>query len=225
MHREPQVESGLLNRPKAIRLGNRVFHLDELMEDCYNSPRVERIVTFDQVIARNVQRLREARQLSVTRLAEKMKVNRKTIYDYEHRSGRPHAFKWSEMFRLCAVLECSVFELVLPGEDEKVSVRVPFSGRVEWDLSGLDPQSRQLLDNLDPASVEVEDMPEIGPIGREEIARIAFHLTADVLPGRLDQLAERLSEQVRKLAARDRGLAADRLVEAIRALGMEGEID
>lgn len=185
------------------------------------------VTTLDEVVSANVHRLRERRGYSVARLADRLGVSRGTVYHYEQprRDGRRHSFKWAEMFRLCAVLECSVFELVLPGEGVKVDERVPFSGRIEWDLEALDSESRHLLGALDSDALEMVDPPELGPIGRDEMARVAFHMPAEVLPGRLDELAEKLSTEVRLAAARDREQAVESLIEALRAFGVEGETE
>lgn len=103
-------------------------------------------MTIDEMIARNVRRVREARGLSVAQLAARLKVGRHLVYDYER--PRPGAeqrqFLWSDLLKLCSSLQVTLFELVLP----PAGVELERPGMVEelWpiaaDVTGKDARSR-----------------------------------------------------------------------------------
>ena len=71
-------------------------------------------LTPDEIIARNLKRLREEAGLSVAELADRLGVARDTVYDYQRpRAGRGfHRFTWTELLALSRALGCSIFELV-----------------------------------------------------------------------------------------------------------------
>lgn len=77
----------------------------------------------NETVAGNVTRLREAKGWSRGDLASRLGVGPHVARDYERpRKGAPQRqFLWEEIFNLCAVLEATIFELVLPevGRDTK----------------------------------------------------------------------------------------------------------
>lgn len=114
----------------------------------------------DEIIASNLRRIREERDLPKTQLAERLDMGRHRVQDFERpRRGNVHSFKWSELVALCDALECSIFELVLPGEGEVIDVP-------EWRGTGR--------------------LHEPGSVRREELAQVVFHAPYEVL----EQLGE-----------------------------------
>ena len=78
-------------------------------------------MSFDEVVAANVRRIREDQGLSVAKLAKKLGLGRHVVYDFERpRPGAAQrAFLWSEIVTLCTVLGVTIFELVLPPEGHR----------------------------------------------------------------------------------------------------------
>ena len=92
--------------------------------------------TPDEIIARNVTRLREQEQRgwSKSSLARRLGVTKHVVHAYEGgrvtnaeesgqegRAQRP--FRWQELIELCYVLGCTLYELVLPNDpDTRVDV-------------------------------------------------------------------------------------------------------
>lgn len=69
----------------------------------------------DDVVAANVRRLREERNLSVIELANLLNVRRELVYDYERkRAGRQRPFHLVDLYRLCVGLDVTLFDLLLP---------------------------------------------------------------------------------------------------------------
>jgi transcriptional regulator with XRE-family HTH domain len=104
-------------------------------------------MTVDEVIARNVRRVREARGLSVGQLADRLSVGRHLVYDYER--PRPGAeqrqFLWSDLVKLCGALQITVFELVLPPTGEEVDMLGPAVTElfpIAAEVTGQDARSR-----------------------------------------------------------------------------------
>ncbi len=77
--------------------------------------------TDDQIVARNIRRIREEKGLSVADLAKSIGVGKHRVYDYERpRAGAAQRqFLWSEIVLLCAGLDVTIFELVLPDEGDR----------------------------------------------------------------------------------------------------------
>jgi transcriptional regulator with XRE-family HTH domain len=75
-------------------------------------------LTLDEIIASNVQRLRNTKGWTVTELARELGVSRLVVYDMEgSRDDRQQReFKWSDLVALCGALNTVLFELVLPQE-------------------------------------------------------------------------------------------------------------
>jgi DNA-binding Xre family transcriptional regulator len=90
--------------------------------------------TPDEVIARNVTRIRKRKKWKKTFLADRLGVSKHVVHAYEGgrvanaeepgqegRAQRP--FRWKELVELCYVLECTLYELVLPNDpDTKVDL-------------------------------------------------------------------------------------------------------
>ncbi len=148
------------------------------------------VLTLDEVVARNVRRLRFNRGYSIAQLADRLQVGRHASYDYERprKDSSQHAFKWSELVRLCAALECSLFDLVLPPED--VSLDLP-----DWVAPPSHVQAIALGEELGAV--------EVTPPGREEISQVVFHLPADVVvnlthPEWFEKWKQRSAEAIRE---------------------------
>lgn len=79
------------------------------------------MLRFDEVVAANVRRIREEQGLSVAELAKKLGLGRHVVYDFERprQGAAQRAFLWSEIVTLCAVLDVTIFELVLPPEGHR----------------------------------------------------------------------------------------------------------
>jgi transcriptional regulator with XRE-family HTH domain len=165
---------------------------------------MSQIATLDELVSVNVRRLRDGAGLSVAQLAARLNVSRAKVYQYEgpRSDGRRHSFKWSEVVELCAALECSVFELVLP--DEGDTVEVP-----EWVARRIEPT--QLDGQLGAVRVS--------PPGREELARLVFHLPGEALT-RLPEIRLRLVKEARDF---ERNLRRRMWDELTAALEQEGE--
>lgn len=73
-------------------------------------------MSFDEVVAANLRRIREEKGLSVAELAEALGVGRHAVYDFERprKGAQQRQFLWSEIVNLCAVFDVTIFELVLP---------------------------------------------------------------------------------------------------------------
>ncbi len=97
-------------------------------------------MTVDEVVAKNVRRLREKAKLPKSELAERLGVSRHLAYDMERkREGRDQRhFSWEDIIRLCGALEVTVPELVLPPMDS--SVEIPEEARGRWPLGGIGGQ-------------------------------------------------------------------------------------
>ena len=130
---------------------------------------MSQIATLDQVVSANVKRLRDDAGLSVSQLADKLKVSRAKVYQYERprADGRVHSFKWSEMVALCEALECALWELVLPDKGEIIDER-------EWVGEGR--------------------LHVPGAERREELSRIVFHMPVKVFDETSDTQAKWLTE-------------------------------
>jgi len=198
-----------------------------------------RIATPDQIVDRNVERLRKTRRLTVTQLAKAMRVSRATIYDYEPETGRGHAFKWAELIALCAALECSIFDLVLPDEGEKLDLP-------EWvthgDMQALDADMELSIDNpealhdVDPADVEIA-AGQLGvvatmPPGREELVQVVFHAPADLIDqlqrvtaAGFEEWRDRFREAELLVAREARQKMIETLRSALADLETEGETE
>lgn len=162
-------------------------------------------MTFDEVVAHNVNRLRSDKRLPVAKLAEQLGVKPHVIYDFEGtRKEKPQRhFRWEEIVDLCYHLETNLFELVLPpqgveiegiakSEDWRVrkrtgepvgSVGFEYDARTElgWILFGIPPEM------LTP-----DKLGALAVAGEKEIARreeIIREMTAEMLR-RLDEAIE-----------------------------------
>jgi len=78
----------------------------------------------DDVVASNVNRIREAAGVSRPVLAARLGVGQHVVRDYERpRKGQSQrAFLWSEIVALCHALDTNLFELVLPPGDVEVEL-------------------------------------------------------------------------------------------------------
>lgn len=160
---------------------------------------MSRTATPDQVIARHVREKRERHNLTVTQLSDRMQVSRGKIYDYEHRAGRAHAFKWAELIELCAALNCSVFELVLPDEGETVDVP-------EWVAQHIEPA---------PVPGALGAVMVTAP-GREELSDTVFQMPAEILhPSKLDHLRQQWLDRQAEWLKSER----QRFFDQLRELG------
>ena len=145
-------------------------------------------LSLDEVIAHNVRRLREARSWSVTELAAALGVGRHAVYDYERpRRGRQHAFLWAELVRLCSVLECSLFELVLPKLEIQLDVPTRMlRGRETKVIHG----PRETLESGD-----LEGFRTL-PATRTDLSWLLFHLSPEALDKKI--LADYLHKEVER---------------------------
>ena len=77
-------------------------------------------MTLDEVIARNVTRLRKAKEWTMPTLARKLEVTRHDVLAYEgRRHDRPQRpFRWSELVELCYIFGVTLYELVLPADSD-----------------------------------------------------------------------------------------------------------
>jgi transcriptional regulator with XRE-family HTH domain len=188
------------------------------------------------LIAANVKRLRlgpnqDNPKYSVAEFAERLHVGRHAVYDYERpRRGRRHSFTWSELVALCAALECSLFELVLPGEGETVDLP-------EWVAHGKDIEAPPVDLNLEGVDLhDIDREPEFGLVvvpypGRDELSRVVFHLPADtigaIIEGPIardfDQWLDRFREAEKKVAREAHQILVEALRSALADLEAEGE--
>lgn len=86
-----------------------------------NDETAPRAQSHDEIVARNLRRIREEKKISVAELANRIGVGKHRIYDFERpRAGAAQRqFLWSEIVLLCAGLGVTIFELVLPDEGER----------------------------------------------------------------------------------------------------------
>lgn len=75
----------------------------------------------DEFVAANVKRIREDREWSTAELADRLSIGRHVARDYERprKGAEQRQFLWSEIVSLCAVLDVTIFELVLPREGHR----------------------------------------------------------------------------------------------------------
>lgn len=73
-------------------------------------------MTIDELVAKNVKRLRGEAGLSVGEFARRLGVSRALAYDMERsrKDRTQRKFSWDDLVRLCGALEVTIFELVLP---------------------------------------------------------------------------------------------------------------
>jgi transcriptional regulator with XRE-family HTH domain len=110
----------------------------------------------DQVIARNVRRLRLLKGWTQSEFAERLGVSKTVVLDYEgRRKSRSHQrpFRWQDLIELCYLLDTTLYQLVLPNDpDEKVDLfaRSTFDAPLgDWPLiadesGSIGPRSREL---------------------------------------------------------------------------------
>ncbi len=77
-------------------------------------------LTLDEVVSYNVRRL--SKGFSVTELARRLDVGRGRVYDMRRaRPGKPQRqFLWTDLVALCAALDVTLFDLVLPPAEFEV---------------------------------------------------------------------------------------------------------
>ena len=79
--------------------------------------------TLDTVIATNMKKLRERQELSQVELARRLGCSRHRVMELEGRQGgRRPAFTWQTLLALCQILECPIWELVLPPDEVDVKI-------------------------------------------------------------------------------------------------------
>ncbi len=185
--------------------------MSTLMQHTLQSLKMECLLkSVDEVVAYNVRRLREEKGLSVAQLAERLPVGRHVVYDYERprQGSEQRQFLWKEIFFLCAVLDVTLFELVLP----------PAGVDLEHFESGRSVQE----------AAERADLGELASLrmdARTELAFILFGVDAKhVQPAVLRKLAEKVDAEHSRRQEIIAGITEEmlhRLDEAIDQMGDE----
>ena len=143
--------------------------------------------TLDDVIARNMRTLREDRAWTQGELAEWLGYSRHRVMDLEgaNKRRRPR-FTWETLVALCDVLDCALWDLVLPAEGDTVDIR----GVRDRRLEGWRKDSRR---------------HQIDHVTRNDLARWLFTLDAE----HLDQMGKYRLDQRRTLIKDMRQLLAE----------------
>lgn len=157
--------------------------------------------TLDEIIGDNVERLRKARGLEVPALAKALGVGRSVVYDMEgfRKGRRRREFKWSDLVALCGALETTVFELVLPVDDQKVA--------------GLED-----LPGMIPDQEGMRNVPPFAEIGRDGLSARLFGAGPAMLsPEALENYAKKAKKERTKRDEAVQELASNFINEFVSA--------
>lgn len=167
-------------------------------------------LTVDQVVAANIRKLREARQMTRDDLAQQITdlggedVSRWRVIDLEGKRSPdtpPRSATWVELIQLMIVLEVDLPELVLP--DDQAAVAPPAAPHIEI----TDTETGELLGGI-----------FLGAMNRESMAQEIFGLPLAWVERREAISRETIPAdyiEEREEASRQRAETMERLVEAL----------
>lgn len=164
-------------------------------------------MNLDEVVAANVQRLREEKGWSVSELARELEVGRHLVYDMER--PRPGAdqrqFTLWDLVALCDALGTTLFELVLPPKGVVVdeletgeksewarAARRAGMGEVATAVYG-DGRTKLgwVLFGMDGSAIDSKSLEMLMKAGRQQAAR-----REEIIKGVTKEMWERITEEL-----------------------------